>query len=63
MKVENGWSILTSKQKHQLISIITLKIPMSPFFFFNILNDFRLFTLDSKKIKRPPHSNCEKIPQ
>ena len=62
MKVENGRSILTSKQKHQLISIITLKIPMFPFF-FNILNDFRLFTLDSKKIKRPPHSNCEKIPQ
>ena len=62
MKVENGRSILTSKQKHQLNSIITLKIPMFPFF-FNILNDFRLFTLDSKKIKRPPHSNCEKIPQ
>ena len=61
MKVENGQSILTSKQRHQLISIITLKIPKFPF--FNILNDFRLFTLDSKKIKRPPHSNCEKIPQ
>lgn len=52
MKVENGRSILTSKQKHQLISIITLKIPMFPFFltFCTILGCLRLI---QRKLKDP----------
>lgn len=53
MKVENGRSILTSKQKHQLNSIITLKIPMFPFFFLTFWTILGCLRLIQRKLKDP----------